>query len=413
MSHRMRNAAVLAVILSVALSACSRSDQSAPKGKGANAPARAVRVATVQARSMERTLAVAGSLVADEQAVLSVKVPGRVARLDVDLGTVVKQGQVIAEIDRTDYDLRLQQVAAALARTRAAVGLPLDGDDDRFDPEVTSVVREARALLEEATQNRERVRSLSLAGVSSQAELDAVEAACNVASSRHESAREEVRRRQAELAERRAEYQIARQQLADTAIRAPFDGAVQLRRANLGEFLNVGAPVATVLRTDPLRLRLEIPERESIGVRAGQSVRVRGEGVEAVHTGRLTRLSPGITEISRVLLVEADIPNDGSLRPGLFARAEIVLNADEPGLAIPLSALITFAGIEKVVLVLDGRAQETPIRTGRRGGDWVEAVNGLKRGDVVVLDPGNLRTGEAVTVVLPADLSPSDTRSGY
>lgn len=405
-------AAVIAVTFAVALSACSRSDQPAGQGKSVG-PMRTVRVSAAQTRPMERVLPVAGTLAANEQAVLSVKVPGRVARLDVDLGSAVRRDQVVAEIERTDYELRLQQVTAALARTRAAVGLPLDGDDDRFDAEATSVVREARALLEEATRNRERVRSLSQAGVSSQAELDTVEAAYNVAFSRHESAREEVRRRQAELAERRAEYQIARQQLADTAIRAPFDGAVQLRQANLGEFLNIGAPVATVLRTDPLRLRLEIPERESIGVRAGQVVRVRGEGGERVHTGKLTRLSPGITETSRVLAVEADIPNDGSLRPGLFARAEIVLNANEPGLSIPLAALITFAGIEKVVLVVDGRAKETPIRTGRRGADWVEAINGLKPGDVVVLDPGSLRTGEAVTVAVPAQTEPVDARSGY
>jgi multidrug efflux pump subunit AcrA (membrane-fusion protein) len=407
----MRTATFVALSFAVALSACSRSDQ--PAGKAVSGPTRDVRVASVRTRPMERVLPVAGTLAANEQAVLSVKVPGRVARFAVDIGSVVRHDQVVAEIERTDYELRLQQVAAALARTRAAVGLPLEGDDDRFDPEATSVVRETRALLEEATQNRERVRNLSKAGVSSQSELDAVEAAYNVALSRHESAREEVRRRQAELAERRAEYQIARQQLADTAIRAPFDGAVQLRQANLGEFLSVGAPVATVLRTDPLRLRLEVPERESIGLKVGQAVRVRTEGGDRVHTGRLARLSPGVTETSRVLLVEADIPNDGSLRPGLFARAEIVLRADEPGLTVPQSSLITFAGIEKVVLAVDGRAKETPVRTGRRGAHWVEVAGGIKAGDLVVMEPGNLRTGEALNVTVSEAGEPADARSGY
>jgi RND family efflux transporter MFP subunit len=407
-------AAALLVVLAVVLSACSRSGTPAGGSRDQGAgPARSVRVVAVQSRSMERVLAVAGTLAAQEQAVLSVKVPGRIARLVVDLGSMVRRDQIIAEIERVDYELRLQQAAAALARARAAVGLPLEGEEDRFDPEATSVVREARAVLEEAVRNRERVRRLSQAGISSPAELDAVEAAYHVALSRHESAREEVRRRQAELAERRAEYRIARQQLDDCALRAPFDGAVQLRQANLGEFLTVGAPVATLLRTDPLRLRLEIPEREAVGVRAGQAVRVRAEGAERTHRGTLTRLSPGITESSRVLVVEADIPNDGSLRPGQFARAEIVLNAHDPGLAVPPHALITFAGIEKVVRVVDGRARETPIRTGRRGADWVEVISGLQPGDLVVLDPGNLRTGEAVTVAVPAGAGPAEARSGY
>jgi RND family efflux transporter MFP subunit len=409
MPEHMKIDVIIALALAWVMTGCSK--PAAPAPKGGPGAARVVRVTAARVQPMERVLAVAGTLAANEQAVISARVPGPIARIAVDLGSVVKQGQVVVEIDHTDYELRLQQSAAALARARAAVGLPLDGEDDRFDAEATSVVREARALLDEATQNRDRARNLSRSGVSSQAELDAVEAAFNVAASRHESAREEARRRQAELAQRRAEHQLARQQLADTVLRAPFDGAVQLRRANLGEFLSIGAPVMTLVRTDPLRLRLEIPERESVGIRAGQAVRVRVEGSGQVHLGQLARLSPGLNENSRVLAVEADIPNDGSLRPGLFARAEIVVRADEAGLAVPPSAVVTFAGIEKVVLSRDGRAKETVVRTGRRGADWVEIVTGLQPGDRVVLDPGNLRTGDAVQEMKP-DLPAAETRAG-
>jgi len=86
------------------------------------------------------------------------------------------------------------------------------------------------------------------------------------------------------------------------------------------------------------------------------------------------------------------------LRPGLFSRAEIVVLENDPGLAIPSNALLVFAGIEKVVTVADGKAQEKTITTGRRGDHWVEVIAGLKAGDRVVLDPGNLRTGQPVTV---------------
>jgi RND family efflux transporter MFP subunit len=158
-----------------------------------------------------------------------------------------------------------------------------------------------------------------------------------------------------------------------------------------------GTPVVTLVRTDPLRLRLEVPEREAPPIRTGQLVRIRVEGDTNVCTGRIARLSPAIDEQSRMLMVEADIPNDGSLRPGVFVRADIVTNERDEGLAVPSSAVISFAGIEKVVAIQDGKALEKTIATGRRGADWIEVVSGLKAGERVVLDPGNLRTGQPVS----------------
>jgi len=196
--------------------------------------------------------------------------------------------------------------------------------------------------------------------------------------------------------------EIARQQLADTAIRAPFDGAIQERRTSAGEYLIAGRPLVTIVRTDPLRLRVEAPERESAAIRPGQKVRVWVEGNPVAHTGTINRVSPAIDRLTRMLVVEADIPNDGSLRAGSFVRAEIVTRDDQKALSVPTDALVTFAGIEKVFVVEKDKAVERPVNIGRRGTNWVEVVNGVKSGDVVVLNPGNLQTGEAVKVQQPA-----------
>src|SRR5262245_9245615 len=226
---------------------------------------------------MERVVIVTGSLAAEEAATLSVKVSGRLKHIPVDLGSIVKKGDLIAQVEPRDYELRLQQAAAALSQSRAAVGLPLDGMDDHVDPEATSAVKEAKAVYEEATRNRDRVINLSNQGVVSKSELDTVEAAYKVAFNRYEAARDDARTRQAALAQRRAEYDLAKQQLTDSSMRAPFDGAVQAKLANLGEFLSAGAPVVKLVKTDPLRLRLEVPEREAAAVRLGQHVRLTAE----------------------------------------------------------------------------------------------------------------------------------------
>ena len=109
-------------------------------------------------------------------------------------------------------------------------------------------------------------------------------------------------------------------------------------------------------------------------------------------------MSPTITAQNRILIVEAEVRNNGQLRPGSFARAEIVSEAGTPTLAVPSSALVTFAGIEKIVTVQDGKALEKPVTTGRRSGDWVEVLSGIQNGDRVIVNPGNLQSGQPVTI---------------
>ena len=393
-SSSRRIAGAVALLAALAVS-CSKSSD-APRPTAPDKP-RAVRTATAAMRPMERAVSATGVLAAQEQGTLSIKVPGRLLTVSVDLGSVVKKGDVLAQVDPQDYDLRVKQAMAALAQSRASLGLPLDGGNDSVEVEKTSLVRQAKAVLDEAGKNRSRVLGLAKTGIAPQSDVDTAEAFYIVALNKVESALEEARTRQAALAQRRTEVEIAEKQLKDTSLRAPFDGAIQARTAGLGEFLQAGTPVVTLVRTDPLRLRLEVPEREAAGVLAGQTVRLRVEGGTNFVSGKIARVSPAITEQSRMLICEADIPNDGSLRPGLFVRAEIVTNERDSGLAVPPSAIITFAGIEKVVAVQEGKAAEKTVSTGRRGADWVEIVSGLKPGERVVLDPGNLRTGQPVT----------------
>ena len=155
---------------------------------------------------------------------------------------------------------------------------------------------------------------------------------------------------------------------------------------------------------DPLRLRVEVPERNATGVRPGQKVRLTVEGDTNQYVGSISRLSPAITDLSRMLVVEADIANTAeALRPGTFARADIVLVEQEPAIAVPQEALLTFAGIEKIFLVKDGKALEKNINTGRRAHGFIEIANGVKPGDQVVLHPGSLQNGQPVTIEQPVN----------
>lgn len=390
---------LLAVLL---LAGCNPPD--APKGgkKDGQAaptlPSRAVQAAPAESRPMERAVSVIGALAAIDQATLSVKVTGRLQSLSVDIGTCVRRGELVAQIESVDYELKLRSAEALQAQARARLGLQLVGTDDSVNAEETSTVRQAKASLLESQKQRDRTRELAKRGISSQADLEIVEANYAIAFNRHLEALEDIRQRQGVLQQRRVEVEIARQQLADTKIVAPFDGIVQERKASPGEFLNTAAPIVTLVKVDPLRLRVEVPERNTSGVRTNQTVRLSIEGDTNKYSGIIARISPAITEMSRMLIVEADIPNGaGALRPGTFARADIVLAEREPATSVHKDALITFAGMEKIFLVKEGKAVEKNIVTGRRAGEFIEVMSGVKAGDTVVLNPGSLQNGQPVT----------------
>ncbi len=151
---------------------------------------------------------------------------------------------------------------------------------------------------------------------------------------------------------------------------------------------------------DPLRLRAEVPEREAARVHVGQTVRVTTEGDPRIYSGRIARLSPTITPQNRMLIAEAEVTNrEGTLRPGTFARAEIVTDERSMSLTVPTKAIVTFAGVDKVLTVKEGKIVEKTITTRRRTAEWTEVTEGLAAGDSVVVEPGNLQSGQAVAVM--------------
>lgn len=374
-----------------------------PKASGAEqsaSAARQVRVVPAAQGALPRAVRVTGTLAAQEQVVLGMKVAGRLSEITVDLGSRVTKGQALARLDPTEFQIRVQQAQAALQQARARLGLAPDDPHDRINPEQTALVRQARASLNEARVQRDRAQSLLKRQLLSPSELDTAEAAFQVADARYQDAVEEVLNRRALLAERRSELALAQQQLADSVLYAPFDGAVRERQAAAGQYVTAGQSILTLVQVHPLRLRLAVPEREAAGVRLGQAVQVTVTGDPQVYLGRVARLSPAIEESNRTLMVEAEVPNsDEVLRPGAFASADIVTAADQPVIFVPASAIVTFAGIEKVIVVHDGKAVERRVRTGRRQESRVEIIEGVAVGEPVVVEPGNLVGGQAVTVV--------------
>lgn len=375
------------IALAALSAACSGpySEMAVSAGEPTSAPQAEVRIERVEMATIPEIVAANGELYAEEEATLGPKVPGRVAKLHVDLGDVVKAGQVLAELERSDYEFRLRQSEALVDQTRAKLGI-LDQHDDAVVPEETAIVRHSAAELKEARFIFQTTETLANEGVLSKIDMEKAGVARDAAEAAYQGALEQVMQLRAELSERRAQLELIRQNLADCEVRAPFDGAVTERVASLGEYLPVNGPVVRVVRQDPLRLRLEVPERGAARVRIGQRIDLRVEGMRETPSGKVIRMSPAIDAESRSLLVEGAVPNpSGLLRPGAFAEGRITVNADAQGIAVARDSVLSFAGVERVFVVADGKLEDRVIRTGRLlTDDRVEVIEGLESGASVV-----------------------------
>lgn len=396
----MRLAVAASAVFVCILAACSGPYSNPKVSAKEDTPVVPVKLERLTLANIPEIITATGELFAEEQATVSAKVPGRVQRLHVDLGSVVTQGQVVAELEKDDYELRVRQAEALVAQTRARLGI-LDSPSDDVKPEETAVVRQAAAALKEAQFIFQTTERLQKEGVVSRIDFEKAQVRAQGIEAAYQAALEEVMQARAQLAERRTHVALARQMLADCVIRAPFAGAVTRRQASLGEYLAVNAPVVTLVRQHPLRIRLEIPERQALKVRVGQLIDVKLEGTAKTRTGRVVRLSPALETQSRSLLIEGEIPNqDGILRPGSFVEGVVTVNAGAMGISVPFSALLSFAGTERVFVASRGALEERIVKTGRRlDGDRVEIVSGLSAGEELVLNSTDRMTaGQRIAV---------------
>ena len=340
-----------------------------------------------------------GGLIADELAVIGARMAGRIEEVAVEVGQRVASGDLLLRLDEAELVLRVDQARAQLSRARVSLGLAAVSEsaetahcpDDVDTIDVASapeVVRE-RARLEEALGQRTRLESLVLRNAVSRTDLEASIATVAVAEATLAAVMQHVEERVALVKVQRTVLALAQETLAQSVIRAPFDGVVQSRhRSSPGASVQLGDPLVTLVRTDPLRFRGTVPERQSLKIRVGQQVLVRLDSVAKPIVSTVARIVPLLDEMSRTLVFEADIPNrEGCLRSGLFAEADVVVDEQAQALVVPLTSVQEFAGREKVWrLEAGGRSRSVAVRTGRRSEGLVEIVSGLSPGDFVVQD---------------------------
>lgn len=370
-------------------------------------PTAAKEVAIVQARlePWPDTIRVQGSLLAYEDAVIGSKLAGRVDKVLIDIGSVVKASQPLVTLVRAELDLRVQLAEAQLRQACAAIGLSPEDDETQYDVHLAPGVMMEQALVNEAQANVERGRSLVASRALTQGEYDTLVAQLKAAQARYNAALHLVGEQVSMISVRRKELALAQQAVVDSQIAAPFPGIIGDRRVSPGEFVSAGQAVATLVRSDRLRFTAGVPESRAAAVRVGQLIKIMLDepGADPI-VAKVSRVSPTVMQSSRSILIQADVPNPNlALQAGLFGEADLVVATEAQAVVVPTDAVRRFAGVEKVWVVTDGVAAQQTVRTGRQDGNRIEIVNGLSTGTTIVRNAAEGHDGPVVAVQAPPD----------
>jgi multidrug efflux pump subunit AcrA (membrane-fusion protein) len=380
--------------------ACSGRKAQANKKSEADAAATAVTVevstASAIMRDLPRFIEATGSLAADEQTDVAPTVAGRVVAVGVDLGSFVNRGQVIVRLDDADARLRLEQARTQLTQAQATVrqaeariGLR---PGQVFDPQNVAEVGAARASLELAEKQLRRHEQLLESGDVSRSAYDEQRAQRDQLKQQYEAQLAQAQQLYAGVHTARAAAETARvaveqaqKAVSDVVIYAPISGFVSERPADLGEYVSTSMKVATIVRTNPLRVRIDIPEQAISSISTGQSISVSVSAYpDRAFAGRVARISPNVSAQSRTLTVEAEVENSSNLlKPGQFAIVRILLPQSEPALLVPQRAVRTEGNTNRVFVIKDGVAHERLVQLGQKENDLVEIKGSVTSGELV------------------------------
>ena len=376
---------VMFILLSAALAAagCTAGGAAAAGSDAAAADERVTVDPVVAAEQpITRFIRATGSLTAEDQADVAAETAGRIVATPVERGSEVAAGAELVRVSSTENDAQVKEAEANAAQLEARLGL---ADGQALDVSGVPEVQQAKAALDLAGSEHARFKSLHDEGVVAPSDLDQRRAQLESARQQYEAAKNTAAQQYQALQAARARVTLARKALADTVVRAPFSGVVAERLVSVGDYVTKGTKVAVVVRVNPLRVRLTIPEQFIASVAVGQKVsfEVDAYGGRAFE-GVVKYVSPALEANQRALTVEAVVANPrGELKPGLFATARLQQPAAEPGLVVPAAAVQTSAGTSRVFVVNGDRAEERLVTVGQTLESGIEITSGLKAGDRV------------------------------
>ncbi len=384
------------------LAGCGKTEAKLPPQSQEDSKPVAVSLVTAEERRIPNTLDVTGTLMADAQTDLASEIEQWVVEILVERGQYVTAGQVVARLDAGDAQNQLHEAEATEAQIRERLGLT---DGQPFDPLKTPEVQQARAVMERAEADYKRYAQLVDEGAVSRADHDLRRTDYLAARAQYETSLNQMRQLYQSLLAQKVRVAMGRKAVEDTIIRAPFSGLIAEKCVSIGRYMKKGDRVATLVRVDPLRIELTIPEGAVAAVHRGEKVLFTVQSYpDRKFEGTVAYVGPAVRAESRTLAAEAIVPNPkGALQPGLFATVHIELPAVRPSVMIPAQALRQERDVFRVFVAKGDRAELRIVQVGRELDGHVEILRGLAPGErVVAHQSADLADGSLIGVASEA-----------
>ena len=372
----------------------------------------AVTTARAESREVPAVVQTTGSLVADETSNVAPKVAGKVVNVSIDVGDFVGQGAVIARIDDSDprrrlaaAEARVKQAIAGVRQAEARLGLGPNGSFNASSiPEVRSAnanYQQALAELRQAEANEQRYRDLVQTGDTAMITYEQYRTARDTARARANAAKETldaqintarqnnqaIASAQASVEAERTQVEIAKQEVADTIVRAPFSGFVTTRDVAVGEFVSSADVIAVIIRSNPIKIQMQVAEADVPSILVGRGVSIQVDAYrDRRFAGTVSAINPSVDQTSRSFIVEARIENgDNALRAGMFATARINKEGGSVGVFVPKSAVYNHVptGSFRAFVIVDGVAKLRTVQLGSEEGEMYQILSGLEADEVV------------------------------
>jgi RND family efflux transporter MFP subunit len=351
-------AAAALIVVIVTIRACSGSGSGARRlGTGFEVT---VEVARVERGPIRHTVQYVGSAEPYESVRVVPKITGILTSLPVQIGDWVNEGDLIATIDEAEYAQRLDQARANLGLAEARL------------------VR-SRINLQLAERELARVESMADEGLTSDQQLDQV-------TTQRDGARADVQLAEADVTRARAAYDEARINFENTRITARLAGSIDKRQVDPGTLVSPTTVLCTIVRTNPAKVVLNVPEAEIGLLRVGAQAVVTAAAGTVEILGVVERVAPTVDPATRTMTAEIVVPNSaGALRPGMYADVTLLIEEKPDVVLVPEQALVRREDQTEVFRVVDGTARSTPVSVGIATEGAAEVVDGLTAGDLVVV----------------------------
>ncbi len=350
---------VMAILLCIGVSSnigCKKQEKKVVQERAVN-----VRVMPAESRPLRPFVESIGTLNPYDTVTVSSELDGVLHSIHVEEGSSVSRGQLVAEIKDTDYRLAVEQATAILKQAEAG---------------------QANAKLE-----HQRKEALYREELVTRQQFDDVVARLALT--------------QGEVDRARAGLDLAKEKLTKTKIHAPMAGGIKEKRVTAGDYIRNGTFLVSIIRTDRLKLNFSVNEKDVGNVRSGQDVLFEVDAFPGREfRGRVNMIHPNLDEKTRSLQVEALFENnDGRLKPGLFARVTLYTGPARDTVVVPINALLYDNSSTKLFVAEGDRAKERNVRIGRKYGEFMEIVEGVRgKEKVVTVGQNNLMEGALVNV---------------